>query len=302
MSTVAKIQNNEFPGFYSEVAQIDHPLWKEPVVANLIRHYTEEDPNAVGSFLVFNEVQKIYERIVVEARRDASRCWLIAYRPNSDRGQRQLGDVDFSFIEVEYGPELPDGKRRSCLRIYVRDLKSFNCHLRGLGTQLMQAALQYFPQCEGRMALQSAYSLHPNPHAFYYKLGMRWADRPNVMDDKTLDYDARILKEIEDARKEGRKADTSKIGVPHELMLYFPDDAIKVWQEVIEKRPVLYPTDADLKKRELAIRNSSAQAAVAASAPVEVLPWYTCMLNAICDLGRCIVDYFCSLFSTCNGE
>ncbi len=248
--TVAKIQNNEFPGFYSAVAQINHPVWAAQGVANLIRRYAEEDRNAVGSFVVFNETQKVYERIIVKSKTVDDSCTLTAFRPNShplQQEQTMLGQVYFNFKEFSYGRELPNGDRKTCLRIFVRDLDSKARHLRGLGTQLIQAALEFYPASEGRMMLHSDH--YPHPHPFYYELGMRWADRPYLMSDKTPDYDAIILKEIEDARKEGRKASTTHMqNVPRALLLYFPDDAIKVWQEIINKRPVLYPRHVNHNK------------------------------------------------------
>jgi hypothetical protein len=56
----------------------------------------------------------------------------------------------------------------------------------------------------------------------------------------------------------------------------------------------------DIKKSELVVCDFNAKAPEAP--PPENLPWYTCILNALCDLGRCLVDCLCSLFSNSNDE
>ncbi len=62
----------------------------------------------------------------------------------------------------------------------------------------------------------------------------------------------------------------------------------------------------DIKNRELVVCDFTAKAPDAPplppAPPAENLPWYTCILNALCDLGRCLVDYLCSLFSNSNDE
>ncbi len=287
MSIVAKIQNNEFPGFYSAIAQIDHPVWAAQGVANLIRHYADDDPLAVGSFVVFNSVEKVYEKLILRQRKFQGHSEkypeyiLYAYRSGKSPEDNEfytdaLGKVDVIFRDTHYGPELPLWRPNPKFHAVVLRLDSF-CHaLEGMGTLLMQAAFELAVPCEWRLWLLSG----PDNHPFYVKWGMRWADRPNRIYDPeaydrarnhladarqgnsepdpqmvelcerveklqtatTEDFDEIVLKEIENAKREGRKPDASKLVKEVHPGLYLPDDGAKVWKDVIAKRPVLYKT------------------------------------------------------------
>jgi hypothetical protein len=121
---------------------------------------------------------------------------------------------------------------------YIEKIDSYDSNLEGLGTLLMQWAMELESVCQARVELEA----NPTNFPFYYKLGMRWKDQPiRKFDKDTPDYDAIVLKEIEAARREGRRADTTKL-VPNSQRLYLPDAACKIWQEIIQKRPGLYTT------------------------------------------------------------
>ncbi len=279
--TVAKIQNNEFPGFYSAIAQINHPVWKADGVANLIRHYAEEVADAVGSFVVYNSVDKIYERVILikQIYSHDSSCQLSVYRPGVKRNPATLlGRVSLKLrTKDHYGPELPDWRSNILPHTWVLNVNSYDRVLQGLGTQLIQAADELYSKSQGRMMLCSDHN--PQPAPFYYKLEMRWAERPNRVYDRKLyekacahmenvwkhgaaedveleafykkveraktlpdvDYDEVIRLEIEAARREKREPNVTCL-VPDQIEFYFPDTAIKMRQKVIQERPVLYTT------------------------------------------------------------
>ncbi len=279
MSIITSLQNNELPGFYSAVAAINHPIKNNAPLVQLMRHYAEEDqgPSVVGGAVVFNSRTNRYERVSVKGFFTLDGFCFEVFYPNSSE---LLGRISIVVKKRTYGPAGRNFTWNAADHICVVRIDSFKSHLRGVGTTLMQIAMEMSQRYGGKVALESGPAAHP----FYYKLGMLWADRPcreydfkkfekarshvlkawreRTKPDQTTkqfydlvceaekeiqkpgpDYDWIVLKEIESAKKEKRQAYTCKLA-PLILRLYFPEKAIATWKPVVEQRPILYPSKA----------------------------------------------------------
>lgn len=106
-------------------------------------------------------------------------------------------------------------------KIFVEDLfSSHRQHLHGVGTALMQAAIEYSYSkgCDGRILLEAS----PAAHVFYFKLGMRTLDPA---------LDALIEQEWNEPSK------------PRELIyMYMPAAARLMWKERIKLNPIFSET------------------------------------------------------------
>ena len=135
--------------------------------------------------------------------------------------------------KIEYG-RIYYGKQKLISKIFVNYIDSLkNDKYRLVGTRLMQVAMEisYIKKCNGCVQCMAI----DNSHGFYYKLGMR------VQGGLSKKINSLIKKELENAKKENRKANTNRFFYNNSrTYMYLPKVAIDKWKKVIKFRPILY--------------------------------------------------------------
>ncbi|MDR3623729.1 MAG: GNAT family N-acetyltransferase [Chlamydiales bacterium] len=110
-------------------------------------------------------------------------------------------------------------------KIIVEELFSLQKQkYKGIGTALMQAAMEYgyANHCEGRLLLEASWK----SHGFYYKLGMR---------TRSSDIDAKIASQLEES--------FDKLNKDHgSCVMYMPKKARQNWVEKIRAKPIFLQT------------------------------------------------------------
>jgi len=145
-----------------------------------------------------------------------------AYIPGEGK---KLGQCTFSMNQFA---ECPKSGYQSNTAVGILRLDSFLRETyRGVGTLLMQAAMEYGIRygTGGRVALHSEGSAL----GFYYKLGMRSLSKK---------FNAQIEKELEQAKRENRAP--ADITDNDAMLMYLPEEAMAVWTAKIRQSPVLH--------------------------------------------------------------
>lgn len=138
--------------------------------------------------------------------------------------------------EIPCFPSEPQSEKRKITKIVVGSLVADkNDTYRGIGTRLMQVAMEYsyLKGCHGEIKLQNALLLEHKfnpPHIFYYKIGLRsLKDQENQL----------IESEIENLKNQ------RPCGRLPGMDLYLPPIEKARWQSIIRTNPVLLKTNQD---------------------------------------------------------
>ena len=137
-----------------------------------------------------------------------------------------------------------NNNNKAVSKIYISLMESYNKQYAGIGTSLMQAAIEtsFHTQCAGRVSLSAAWS----SHIFHYKMHLRAASG-NKRRDKMDNNELKSLAKEQDKNKS--RVRTDDFG---SIEMCLPERSIKKWNQVITKSPVLYQT----KKIQLTIFSS----------------------------------------------
>lgn len=147
---------------------------------------------------------------------------------------RPLSDGKFGSDNGEVRPFHDGGSYGGIPRVsnlFIRTFQAYGCQNSGYGTLLLRAALEWGIQngCAGRTTIDAV----GNSHWWWYTRGFRSAEAKVRFRNVTNNE---IAEELEMARKEGRKPDTTNLG---SLSMEMPKSESAKWVLAIKKSPIL---------------------------------------------------------------